>query len=105
MDKSLKHKRQKFTIDGLIGTLDVEEKARVKHMCGKGVVGGMPTLFKRTSMLIRTTPTRATKSHHRYKAKTKGRLNVLPHLRRREDIAMCAGVQSTCWKVLELQRC
>ena len=25
---SLKHKRQEFTTDGLIGTLDVEEKAR-----------------------------------------------------------------------------
>ena len=36
---SLKHKRQEFTIDGLIGTLDVEEKARVKNIRGKGVVG------------------------------------------------------------------
>jgi len=29
---SLKHKRQMFTIDGLIGILDVEEKARAKDM-------------------------------------------------------------------------
>ena len=36
---SLKHKRQKFTIDGLIGTLDVEEKVRAKDIRGKGVVG------------------------------------------------------------------
>ena len=36
---SLKHKRQEFTIDGLIGTLDVEEKARAKDIRGKGVVG------------------------------------------------------------------
>ena len=36
---SLKHKRHEFTIDGLIGTLDVEEKARAKDICGKGVVG------------------------------------------------------------------
>jgi len=36
---SLKHKRQEFTIDRLIGTLDVEEKARAKDICGKGVVG------------------------------------------------------------------
>ena len=34
---SLKHKRQEFTIDGLIGTFDVEEKVRA--MGGKGVVG------------------------------------------------------------------
>ena len=36
---SLKHKRQEFTIDGLIGTLDIEEKARAKEIRGKGVVG------------------------------------------------------------------
>ena len=31
---SLKHKRQEFDIDGLIGTLDVEEKARAKDNRG-----------------------------------------------------------------------
>ena len=38
-DTSLKHKRQEFTIDRLIGTLDVEEKAKTKDICGKGVIG------------------------------------------------------------------
>jgi hypothetical protein len=33
----VKHKRQGFTIDGLIGTLDVEEKARAKDTRGKAV--------------------------------------------------------------------
>ena len=36
---SLKHQGQEFTIDGLIGTLDVEEKARANDACGKGIVG------------------------------------------------------------------
>ena len=36
---SLKHKRHEFTIDGLIGTLDVEKKARAKNTRGKGIVG------------------------------------------------------------------
>ena len=36
---SLKHKRQKFTNDGLIGTLDVQEKARAKDARRKGTVG------------------------------------------------------------------
>ena len=36
---SLKYKRQEFTINGLIETLDVEEKARAKDIRGKGVVG------------------------------------------------------------------
>ena len=42
---SQKHKRQTFTIDGLIGTLDVEEKARAKDICGKGVVGASSANF------------------------------------------------------------
>ena len=36
---SLKDKRQQFTNDGFIGTLDVEEKARAKDTCRKGIVG------------------------------------------------------------------
>ena len=35
---SLKHKRQEFSVAGLIGSLDVEEKARAKDTRGKGVV-------------------------------------------------------------------
>jgi hypothetical protein len=36
---SLKHKRKEFSITDLIGSLDVEEKARAKDTRGKGVVG------------------------------------------------------------------
>jgi hypothetical protein len=36
---SLKHKRKEFSIADLIGSLDVEENARVKDTRGKGVVG------------------------------------------------------------------
>jgi hypothetical protein len=42
---SLKHNRQEFTINGLIGTLDVEEKARAKDTCGKGIVGASSANF------------------------------------------------------------
>jgi carbamoylphosphate synthase small subunit len=34
---SLKHKRQEFNMVEVIGSLDVEERARVKDMRGKGV--------------------------------------------------------------------
>jgi hypothetical protein len=34
---SLKHKRQEFSVSKLIGTLDVEERARAKDGRGKGV--------------------------------------------------------------------
>jgi hypothetical protein len=36
---SLKHKRQEFDVVNLIGTLDVEEKARAKDSRGKGIAG------------------------------------------------------------------
>jgi hypothetical protein len=36
---SLKHMRKEFSIADLIGSLDVEEKARAKDTRGKGVVG------------------------------------------------------------------
>ena len=34
---SLKYKRQEFSVPDLIGSLDVEERARAKDNCGKGV--------------------------------------------------------------------
>ena len=34
---SLKHNRQEFSVAELIGSLDVEERARAKDICGKGV--------------------------------------------------------------------
>jgi len=35
---SLKHKRQEFGIADLIGSLDIEDKARAKDVCGKKIV-------------------------------------------------------------------
>ena len=37
---SLKYKRQEFDITDLIGSLDVEEKARAKDVHGKKIVEG-----------------------------------------------------------------
>ena len=37
---SLKHKRQEFSVSDLIGTLDVEEKARAKDTRARGIEGG-----------------------------------------------------------------
>ena len=42
---SLKHKRKEFSISDLIGTLDVEEKARAKDTRGKGIVGASSANF------------------------------------------------------------
>jgi len=37
---SLKHKRQEFGIADLIGSLDIEDKARAKDVCGKKIIEG-----------------------------------------------------------------
>nr|XP_034570894.1 uncharacterized protein LOC117835654 [Setaria viridis] len=42
---SLKHKRKEFSISDLIGTLDVEEKARAKDTRVKGIVGASSANF------------------------------------------------------------
>jgi hypothetical protein len=34
---TLKHKRQEFSVTELIGSLNVEERAREKYTCGKGI--------------------------------------------------------------------
>ena len=45
---SLKHKRQEFSIDTLIGTLDVEEKARAKDTrIRPGIGGGSANLVQK----------------------------------------------------------
>ena len=59
---SLKHKRQEHTIDGLIGTLDVEEKALAKDTHVKEIVGASSANF-----VEKTIPKRIRKSHYRTK--------------------------------------
>ncbi|KAF8650567.1 hypothetical protein HU200_063942 [Digitaria exilis] len=51
---SLKHRRQEFTIDGLIGTLDVEEKARAKDVRNKGTPVGASANFVQKNINART---------------------------------------------------
>jgi hypothetical protein len=58
---SLKHKRKEFSIAYLIGSLDVEEKARAKDTRGKGVRGLLVSMWYRRTILINlTTTTRRT---------------------------------------------
>jgi hypothetical protein len=79
---ALKHKRQKISVENLIASLDVEEKARAKDVSKKGgKVTSAPTWCRRTT------------------ARTKGRLptslsRLLPSRRRRlqmlKELASCA---------------
>ena len=85
---SLKHKRQEFTIDGLIGTLHVEKKARAKDIRGKGVVGAS------SANLVQKNNSHKNKKSHR---RTNKRLSRQPpsRRRRRRELAMCALVRNT----------
>jgi hypothetical protein len=86
---SLKHKRQEFTIDGLIGTLDVEEKAREKNIRGQRVVGAS------SANLVQKNNSHKNKKSHR---RTNQRLSRQPpsrRRRRRRELAMRALVRNT----------
>jgi hypothetical protein len=60
---SLKHKRKEFSIADLIGSLDIEEKARAKDTRGKRVVG--------TSSANVVQKNNSNKSHNKKKKKNK----------------------------------
>jgi hypothetical protein len=101
---SLKHSRQDFTIDGLIGSLDVEEKVRAKDTRGKGVVGASANFVQRNNNFVqKNNPTRTRRSHRRHRAKQ--RLNRQPlSRRRRKETAMCARVWTTSLESVRIVR-
>jgi hypothetical protein len=86
---SLKHKRQLFNIAGLIGPLDVEDKARAKDTRGKEIVGASSKNFVQKKIISATPMARRRTTS----LKMLQRLNRQPPLRRRRRmmvIAMCA---------------
>ena len=60
---SLKHKRQEFSVSDLIGSLDVEEKARAKDKSARGAEGGS------SANLVQK------KNFQSYKSKNKGKFD------------------------------
>jgi hypothetical protein len=80
---SLKHKRKKFNLVGLIGTLDIEEKARSKDTYGKGVVGTS------SANLVQKNNFNAHNNKKRSHRRTKQRLIRQPLLRRRKRSLIC----------------
>jgi hypothetical protein len=84
---SLKHKRKEFSIVDLIGSLNVEEKARAKNTREKGVIG--------TSSANVVQKNNSNKSHNnkkkKNKQKTPQRLNRQPILKKKnkENCFVC----------------
>ena len=86
---SLKHKRQEFTVVNLIGSLDVEEKARAKDTRGHGNEGGSSAhVVQKKNFKSRTRENR--------RLNLSQSLSRLPTSRRRTTTgnAMCAVVLS-----------
>jgi hypothetical protein len=83
-----------FTFDDLVATLDVEEKARTKDTCGKGVWGPSSANF-----VQRGNPKSNLKPQNKKKKppQTHPRLRKLTSQprRRRKAPAMCVGVRTT----------
>jgi hypothetical protein len=73
---SLKHKRQEFDIADLIGSLEVEENARAKDICGKKIIEGNSSAHVVQKIL--KTPTR--------KNSNKNSNKITLHLLRRRRI-------------------
>src|SRR3954466_1861779 len=57
---SLKHKRQEFSVTDLIGTLDVEEKARAKYTRARGIEGSYNAIwYKKGNSSLTSSRTKA----------------------------------------------
>ena len=90
---SLKHKRQEFSVAELIGSLDVEERARTKDNRGKGVESSAANMVqKKNSFASRN------KKKKNMQRTTMQSLNKLHSLRRKTtrkvEVALFAGVMS-----------
>ena len=83
---SLKYKRQEFDITDLIGSLDVEEKARAKDVCAKKLLREVlvPTWCRK----ILNTPTRRNFS----KNSNKRTLHLLRRRRKRRIVSLMASM-------------
>jgi hypothetical protein len=68
---TLKHKRQEFIVAELIGPLDVEERARAKDTCGKGVETSSVNIVQKNSNASHTNK-RKNKQHNATKPKLAG---------------------------------
>ena len=67
---SLKHKRQEFSVSDLIGSLDVEEKARAKDKSARGAKGGS------SANLVQKKNFQSYKSKNKGKPDGKGKFDV-----------------------------
>jgi hypothetical protein len=85
---TLKHKRQEFSVAELIGSLDVEERARAKDTRGKGVETSSANMVQRQN----------SNASHNIKGRTSNRMprspSRQPRLKRRtkELVALFTGV-------------
>ena len=90
---SLKHKRQEFSVTELIGSLDVEERARAKDNRGKGVESSAANMVqKKNSFASRN---KKKKNIQETTIQSLSRLhNLRRKITRKVDAALFVGVMS-----------
>jgi hypothetical protein len=66
---TLKHKRQEFSVAELIRSLDVEERARAKDTCRKGVETSSATMVQKKNSNVSHNNKRKNKQHNTTKPK------------------------------------
>ena len=88
---SLKHKRQEFSVAELIGSLDVEERARAKDTRGKGIESSSANMVQKENL-------NASRNKKKRSKRTTQSLNKQPLLRRKRTtkmvVALFVGVMS-----------
>jgi hypothetical protein len=90
---SLKHKRQRFNVADLIGTLDVEERARAKERHGKGVQSSSANAVQKKKSNFNA-------SHKKRKEKKRKRGQIIqPILRRKREENHKAVLFAGAWSI------
>jgi hypothetical protein len=88
---SLKHKRQRFNLADLIGTLNVEERARVKDTHGKGVESSSASVVQKKYSNLNAS--------HKKKKEKKERPKQTPILRRKRVKNHRAVLFAGAWSI------
>ena len=90
---SLKHKRQEFSVAKLIGSLDVEERARAKDNRGKGVESPAANMVQKKTHLHLIIKRRRTCKRTTIQSLSK-LLSLRKKTTRKVEVALFAGVMS-----------
>ena len=88
----LKHKRQEFSVAEFIGSLDVEERARAKDNCGKGVESSAAKMVQKKNSFASRNKKKNIQENNNTKPKQTAQFKK--KTTRKVEVALFAGVMS-----------